>query len=66
MGCIPSNRALRSSQRGLVEKRSCLSNLLTFLEDVTSAIDSKLCVDTAYLDFSHAFDSVPQERLDLA
>ena len=60
---IRSNGLLRSSQHGFVEKRSCLTNLLSFLEHITSAIDSKLCVDVAYLDFSRAFDSVPHERL---
>ena len=44
-------------------KKSCLSNLLVYLEDLTSLVDQGLPVDVIYLDFGKAFDSVPHQRL---
>ena len=48
-----------------MSKRSCLTNLLEFLEDVTKLIDAGHQVDLLYLDFSRAFDKVPHQRLML-
>lgn len=57
------NKLIIESQHGFTEGRSCLTNLLLFLEDVTSAIDNGNPLDTVYLDFSKAFDKVPHLRL---
>ena len=54
---------LYESQHGFRRGRSCLTNLLTFLEKVTKAIDDGLSVDVVYLDLAKAFDKVPHERL---
>jgi len=54
---------LYESQHGFRRGRSCLSNLLTFLEKVTKAIDDGLSMDVVYLDLAKAFDKVPHERL---
>ena len=43
--------------------RSCLTNLLVYLDKITTYIDEGLPVDAIYLDFSKAFDRVPQRRL---
>ena len=43
--------------------RSCLTNLLDYLEYVTKNVDQGKPVDCIYLDFSKAFDKVPHERL---
>ena len=43
--------------------KSCLTNLLDFYEDVTSAVDRGEPVDAVFLDFQKAFDKVPHKRL---
>ena len=43
--------------------RSCLTNLLVYLDKITTYIDEGLPFDAIYLDFSKAFDRVPQSRL---
>ena len=57
------HKLIQDSQHGFRPKRSCLSNLLIFLEEVTSYIDKGHPVDLIYLDFSKAFDTVPLRRL---
>ena len=54
---------IKDSQHGFTQGKSCLTNLLTFLEHVTSYIDQGRPVDVLYLDFSKAFDKVPHQRL---
>ena len=48
---------IRESQHGFMEGKSCLTNLLSFLETATSYSDQGLPVD------SKAFDKVPHQRL---
>lgn len=57
------NKLLRASQHGFLPKKSCLSNLLEFLETITKVMDEGDPVDVLYLDFSKAFDKVPHKRL---
>ena len=54
---------INSSQHGFVKNRSCLTNLLEFLEYVCNYIDKGLPVDVIYLDLRKAFDKVPHKRL---
>ena len=44
-------------------KRSCRTNLLCFLEEITLWVDDGSPVHVAYLDFQKAFDKVPYQRL---
>ena len=46
-----------------MKNRSCLTNLLQFLETVTDYIDKGYPVDVIYLKFQKAFDKVPHCRL---
>lgn len=60
---LESNGLLRNSQHGFRKGRSCMSNLLEFLDFVTQCTDGKSNVDAIYLDFAKAFDKVPHRRL---
>ena len=46
-----------------VHGKSCLTNLLLYLEDLTKQVDNGCPTDVLYLDFSKAFDRVPHRRL---
>jgi ribonucleases P/MRP protein subunit RPP40 len=54
---------IRDSQHGFRKGRSCLTNLLEFMEVVTNELDDGKPVDVIFLDFAKAFDKVPYERL---
>ena len=54
---------MSDEQHGFRKGRSCLSNLLTTLEDWTSILEDGDCVDVAYLDFRKAFDLVSHKHL---
>ena len=56
-------KLIKDTQHGFVKNRSCLTNLLVFLEEVTNYVDSGYPVDIIYLDFQKAFDKVPHKRL---
>ena len=60
---LETNKLLRTSQHGFRKGRSCLTNLLTFLDRVTDGLDRGESVDVIFLDFAKAFDKVPHERL---
>ena len=60
---LERNKLIIPSQHGFMRGRSCASNLLSFLEKVTAAVDSGEAVDIIFLDFAKAFDKVPVERL---
>ena len=54
---------IKESQHGFVRNKSCLTNLLVFMDEVTNYLDSGYPVDVMYLDFQKAFDKVPHQRL---
>ena len=54
---------LSEEQHGFREGRSYLSILLTSLDNWTSILKDKDCVDVAYLDFRKAFDLVSHKHL---
>ena len=60
---LTQNRLIHSSQHGFIKNKSCLTNLLEFLETVTEEFDEGRPMDLIYLDFSKAFDIVPTCRL---
>jgi hypothetical protein len=60
---LEDNGLINSSQHGFTRGRSCVTNIIEFMEVVTKATDEGQAVDIFYLDFSKAFDKVPRGRL---
>ena len=60
---IDRNGLLSNHQHGFVSGRSCSTQLISCLDNWTNELDQGHNVDTVYLDFSKAFDSVPHKRL---
>jgi len=62
---LTTNSLINESQHGFRPKKSCLTNMLEYLEYVyvTTALDLGRPVDVVYLDFQKAFDKVPHLRL---
>ena len=60
---LETNNLLRASQHGFRKGRSCLTNLLMFLDGVTDGLDRGESVEVIFLDFAKAFDKVSHERL---
>ena len=53
----------KDSQHGFRKGRSCVTNLLLFLDQVLKSVDEGHCVDIVFLDLAKAFDKVPHLRL---
>jgi len=60
---LESKSILSEVQFGFRACHSCEAQLLLTINDLTKAIDNKLQVDMAILDFSKAFDKVSHSRL---
>ena len=54
---------ISDGQFGFRNKRSCVLQLLTWLEEWTKAYDDSCQTDVIYLDIKKAFDSIPHNRL---
>ena len=57
------NIMFSDDQHGFVPGRSCISQLLTVLDDWSKSLVLREIIDVLYTDFSKAFDSVPHARL---
>ena len=59
------NQIISCEQHGVQKGCSCTTQLLECVADWTKGHEDKACsgTDAIYLDFSKAFDSVPQQRL---
>ena len=60
---LATYKLIRPSQHGFMAHKSCLTNLLEYLEVLTRLVDEGHSVDIVYLDFAKAFDKVPHKRL---
>ena len=60
---LVKNNLIKPSQHGFLKARSCLTNILCFLEDIIKWVDEGSPVEIIYLDFLNAFDKVPHQRL---
>ena len=60
---MTENNLFSNAQHGFIKGKSCVTQLLEFLEDIMQSIDNGNGVDVIYLDFCKAFDKVPHRRL---
>jgi hypothetical protein len=60
---LSTNCPLSDSQYGFRQSRSCTSQLLGHINDLTDRLENGNLVDTVYLDFSKAFDKVVHYKL---
>ena len=60
---LEASKLLNDSQHGFRAGRSCLKNMLVFLDKVTEWVDNGDAVDVVFLDLAKAFDKVPHQRL---
>ena len=60
---LEQNNRILESQHGFRNKRSCLTNLLEFTENLLESVDEKDPVDVFFLDLQKAFDKVPHNKL---
>ena len=60
---LATNKLVRPSQHGFMAHKSCLTNLLEYLETLTKLVDEGHSIDIIYCDFAKAFDKVPHQRL---
>ena len=65
MDFLIKHKLIIPSQHGFLKARSCLTNLICFVEEITKWVDKGSPVDVIYLDFQKAFDKVPHQRLIL-
>ena len=63
MDYIQLNNILIDNQHGFRPGFSCQTQLISFMEDISYALDNQLQTDLILLDFSKAFDTVPHKRL---
>jgi len=62
-GHVKDNQGIRPSQHGLMKGRSCLTNLISFYDQVKRLVDEGKAVYVIYLDFSKAFYTVSHSIL---
>jgi len=63
VGYLEKQKLIGDSQHGFRKGKSCLTNLLEFMQVLTEGVDQGEEMDVIYLDFQKAFDKVPHKRL---
>ena len=60
---MEKNNFITSCQHGFRKHRSCVTQLLEVMNDLTNFHENSDSIDIIYMDFAKAFDSVPHKRL---
>jgi len=61
-GHVKDNQGIKPSQHGFLKGRSCMTNVISFYDQVTHLVDKGKAVDVVYLDFCKAFNTVPPQH----
>jgi len=61
---LEASNLIHDSQHGFRKGRSCLTNLLVFLDKAATFVNEGHSADVIYLDFAKAFDKVPHQTSD--
>lgn len=61
---IQDNQGIRPNQHRFLKSRSCLTNLMSLHDKVTSLVDERKAVNVVHLDFRKAFDTVSHSILE--
>ena len=57
------NELILPSQHGFTPGKSCTTNLLEYLNEITSSLDKGIPYDVIMIDFRRAFDLVPFKQM---
>ena len=60
---LQDDQSIRPSQHGFRRGRLCLTNLVSFYDQVTHLMDAEKAVDVVYLDLSKTSDTVSHSKL---
>ncbi|CAM4404419.1 unnamed protein product [Lepidochelys kempii] len=60
---LEERKVIRNSKHGFTKRKSCLTNLIAFYDEINSSVDERKAVDVLFLDFSKAFDTVSHSIL---
>jgi len=60
---MKDKKVIRSTDYGFIKGKSCLTNLMSFYEEMTDLINKARAVDVVHLHFSKAFDTVSPKIL---
>ena len=63
MNHLNSNNILIDTQHGFRSQHSCVTQLISLIEDLSYALDQQKQTDVILIDFAKPFDSVPHQRL---
>ena len=55
---LVKHKLINTYQHGFIKARSCLTNILCFLEEITNWVDDGSPVDVVYVDFQKDFNKV--------
>lgn len=55
---LKDNKTIKSGQYGFTKGKSCLTNMINFYVEMACLVDEGRAVDSVYLNFNKAFDTV--------
>ena len=60
---LTRNNLIATEQHGFLPGKSCITNLILFMDSLTKVRDLGLITNSIFFDFAKAFDKVPHQPL---